>query len=109
MSSEVTDLITAFRDGTLTLEQVAERFRQRAWPPRTAPPPETYLELATVAQQDPPPDVPGSFDEVTAAYDRGELSRAAYRRLAEAAASSTAVAPERPAGSESGEAHPAGL
>lgn len=96
MSSEVTDMITALRDGTLTLDQVAERFRQRSWPPRTTPPPATYLELAAAAQQDPPPDVPGSFDEVTAAYDRGELTRAAYRQLAEAAAESTAVAQEHP-------------
>ena len=101
MSSEVTDLITALRDGTMTLDQVAERFRQRPWPPRAAPPPATYLELATAAQQDPPPDVPGSFDEVTAAYDRGELTRAAYRQLAEAAAESTATEQERPASAES--------
>jgi hypothetical protein len=101
MSSEIPELIAALRDGSMTLEQVAERFRQRSWPPRTTPPPATYLELAAAAQQDPPPDVPGSFDEVTAAYDRGELTRAAYRRLAEAAAESTATAPEQPAAAES--------
>jgi hypothetical protein len=94
MSSEIPELIAALRDGTMTLDQVAERFRQRAWPPRTASTPTTYLDLATAAQQDPPRDVPGSFDEVTAAYDRGELTRAAYRRLAEAAAESTARAAE---------------
>jgi hypothetical protein len=96
MTSEIPELIAALRDGSMTLDQVAERFRQRAWPPRTAPPPATYLELATAAQQDPPPDVPGSFDEVTAAYDRGELTKEAYRRLAEAAAESTAAVPEPP-------------
>jgi hypothetical protein len=91
MSSEIPELIAALRDGRMTLDQVAERFRQRSWPPRAAPPPETYLDLAAAAQQDPLPDVPGSFDEVTAAYDRGEITRAAYRQLAEAAAASTAV------------------
>jgi hypothetical protein len=90
MSSEIPELIAALRDGRMTLDQVAERFRQRTWPPRSTPPPETYLDLAAAAQEDPPPDVPGSFDEVTAAYDRGEITRAAYRQLAEAAAESTA-------------------
>jgi hypothetical protein len=94
MSSEISELITALRDGSMTLDQVAERFRQRAWPPRTTAIPSTYIELATAAQQDPPPDVPDSFDEVTAAYDRGELTRTAYRRLAKAAAESTAPAEE---------------
>jgi len=37
-------------------------------------------------QQDPEPDVPASFDEVTAAYDRGELTRDQYRTLAHAVA-----------------------
>jgi hypothetical protein len=92
MSIEISQLIGALRDGTMTLDQVAERFRQHSWPPRVTPPPETYLDLAAAAQQDPPLDVPGSFDEVTAAYDRGEISRAAYRQLAEAAAASTASA-----------------
>jgi hypothetical protein len=88
MTSEVTDLIDALTDGTMTLDEVAQRFRERSWPGRTTVPPATYLELATAAQQDPEPDVPGSFDDVTAAYDRGQLSRAQYRALAEAAAES---------------------
>jgi hypothetical protein len=89
MSGEVTELITALREGTLTLDEVAQRFRERTWPGRTNPLPSTYLELAAAAQQDPEPDIPGSFDEVTAAYDRGELTRAQYRALAEAVAEST--------------------
>jgi hypothetical protein len=103
MSSEIPELIAALRDGSMTLDEVAERFRQRAWPQRTTLPPATYLELAAAAQQDPPPDVPGSFDEVTAAYDRGELTKVAYRRLAEAAAGSTATTPEQPTATESAE------
>jgi len=100
MSSEVTDLIDALRDGSMTLEQVAQRFRQRSWPRRTTPLPVTYLELAATGQQDPEPDIPGSVDEVTAAYDRGELDRLQYRTLAEAAAESMR-AEDRQAATES--------
>ena len=53
--------------------------------------PQTYLEHATAAQQDPEPDIPGSVDDIVAAYDRGELSYAQYRTLAEAAAEGIAV------------------
>lgn len=86
MSNEVTDLLQAMRDGELTLEQVAQRFRERTWPSSKAPSPTSYRELATAAMSDPEPDVPGSFDDVIAAYDRGELSRDEYRALAEAVA-----------------------
>ena len=36
--------------------------------------------------QDPPPNVPGSFDDVVAAYDRGEITHAQYWTLVEAVA-----------------------
>jgi hypothetical protein len=88
MTTEVTDLLTALRDGTMTLDQVARHFRQRAWPRTRRPEPQTYLELASAAEQDPEANVPGSFEEVASAYRRGELSRADYRILAEAAADS---------------------
>ena len=88
MASEVTELIAALRDGSMSLDEVARRFRERAWPRRRKPAPATYLEMAAAAQEDPEPYVPGSFDDVLAAYDRGELSRAQYRLLAEAAAES---------------------
>lgn len=88
MNTEVTELIEAFRSGAMSLDQLAERFRERSWPRTRAPEPQTYLELSTAAQRDPEPDVPGSFDEVVAAYDRGELTREQYRRLADAAAES---------------------
>lgn len=86
MSSEVNDLIAAFRNGATTLEEVAQRFRERSWPRTRTREPQTYLEHAAIAQQDPEPDISGSFDDVVAAYDRGELSHAQYRFLAEAAA-----------------------
>jgi hypothetical protein len=88
MTSEVSDLIKALRDGTMTLEQVAQRFRERKWPRRRRPPAASYLEMAARAQEDPEPYVPGSFDDVTDAYDRGELSANEYDTLAEAMAES---------------------
>ena len=88
MSSEVTELIEAYRSGAMSLDELAERFRERSWPRTHSSEPQTYLELAAAAQRDPEPDVPGSFDEVVAAYDRGELTREQYRRLAAAAAES---------------------
>jgi hypothetical protein len=88
MSSEVTELITALRNGTMSVEQVAQRFRERTWPRSRQDEPKTYIELAEAAQEDPAPLVEGSFDEVAAAYYRGDLSRPDYRLLANAAAES---------------------
>jgi hypothetical protein len=102
MNSEVTDLINALRDGSMTLDQVAQRFRHRSWPRTTKPAPTNYLELAAAAQQDPEPDVPGSIDEVTAAYDRGDLDRMQYRTLSEAVAESINSEDERKDGGSSG-------
>ena len=88
MTSEVTGLLAALKDGSMSLDEVARRFRERSWPRRKKPAPATYLEMAAAAEEDPEPYIPGSFDDVLAAYDRGELSRAQYRALAEAAAES---------------------
>jgi hypothetical protein len=88
MTSEVSDMLKALRDGTMSLEQVAQRFRDRAWPRRRRPPAASYLEMASRAQEDPEPYVPGSFDDVAAAFHRGDLSRDEYRVLSEAVAES---------------------
>jgi len=88
MTSEVSELINALRDGTMTLDEVARRFRERRWPRRRRPPPDSYLEMATRAQEDPEPYEPNSFDDVTAAYHRGELSDSQYDALTEAMAES---------------------
>jgi hypothetical protein len=85
-ASELTGLIAALRSGDMSLEAVAERFRNRQWPDAAAPEPSNFLELAANSMRDPDPDAPGSFDEVTAAYDRGEITREQYRALAHAAA-----------------------
>lgn len=84
--SEVSELIAALRSGTMSLEEVAGRFRQRTWARTRHAVPRSYSELAAIAQSDPESDVPGSIDEVTAAYDRGELTRDQYRVLAHAVA-----------------------
>lgn len=97
-TTEVTGLITALRHGSLSLEEVAQRFRERTWLRTRRPVPTSYQEMAAAALEDPEPDVPGSFDEVTAAYDRGELTRAQYRALAEAVADSLRAEEQRAEG-----------
>ena len=92
-TTEVAELLAALRAGRLTLDEVAERFRRKSWPTARRPVPRTYAEIA--AQQDVDVDVPGSFDEVVAAYDRGELTREQYRALAHAVADAINAAPQR--------------
>ena len=88
MSSEVADLIQKLRAGTMTLDEVAQRFRERQWPRRNRPAPTSYLEMAARSMEDPDTYDPDSFDDVTAAYHRGELSDDDYDTLAEAMAES---------------------
>jgi hypothetical protein len=88
LSGEVSDLIAALRSGSMSLDEVADKFRQRVWPRTSPPDPKSYIELAAAAQLDPRTDVPDSFDDVVAAYDRGEITREQYRTLVEAAAES---------------------
>jgi hypothetical protein len=82
--SEVTDLIASYKAGELTLNELAERFRGRRWPTTAPPPPSSYLEMAARAQEDPRPSVPNSYDDVTAAYGRGDLTREEYDLLSDA-------------------------
>jgi hypothetical protein len=80
--SEVTDLINRYKSGEMTLEELARTFRARHWPPTPVPPkPSTYLEMAALAQEDPGSNVPGSFDEVEAAFFRHDLSVDEYKVL----------------------------
>ncbi len=85
-ASEVTHLLASLRSGDMTLDEVAVRFMRRKWQLTRSPVTRTYAEMADVAQLDPSANVPGSFDEVTAAYDRGEITREQYRTLAHAVA-----------------------
>jgi len=86
--SEVTELIAALRAGTMSLDQVVARFRERTWPEAPRPDPQTDQEIAARAMDDPDPYVPGSFDDVLLAYDKGELTPAEYEALSQAAADS---------------------
>jgi hypothetical protein len=88
MGSEVTELISALRNGTVTLDEVAQRFRERSWPHRNTEQSATYLDLAAAAERDPDPYLEGSFDEVAMAFHRGELSDSEYEALARAMADS---------------------
>jgi hypothetical protein len=97
MSDEIADMIKALRDGTMTLDEVAQRFRERKWARRRRPPPASYLEMATRAQEDPEPYLPGSFDDVVDAYDRGDLSLVEYQVLSKAVAEAKRVEDEREA------------
>jgi hypothetical protein len=83
-ATEVSALIAALRDGTVTLDEAADRFRRRIWQPTRPGVALTAQERA--AQRDPGGDVPGSFDEVTVAYDRGDLTAEQYDVLSEAVA-----------------------
>ncbi len=87
-SDEVNDLLAALRSGLVSLSEVAERFRAHTWVKQLDPDPESYMALAAAAALDPRTDIPGSFDDVTAAYDRGELTSEQYRVLSEAVADS---------------------
>jgi Zeta toxin len=80
-AGEVPGLVTAYRDGQLTLDGLARRFRDRAWPavPPTCPP---GAAAAALAIDDLEPWQPGSFDEVVLACDLGLLSDADYAVLA---------------------------
>ena len=88
MSSEVTDLIAALRAETMSLDEVARRFRERSWPDEARPQPQTDLEMAARSLDDPDPYVPGSFDDVLAAYYRHDITLDEYEVLAKAAADS---------------------
>jgi hypothetical protein len=83
---EVRDLLDALHEGTVSLEDVALRFRQRSWPWRRPSRPATYLEMAAAELLDPDPYLPGSFDDVVAAYDAGTITRDQFRVLAQAVA-----------------------
>ncbi len=85
-ATEVVDLIAALRSGDMSLDDVVAQFKHRTWQQARGPATRNYAELAEAAQLDPSANVPGSFDEVTAAYDRGEITREQYRKLAHAAA-----------------------
>ncbi len=88
MNNEVVKLIDALRSGEMSLDEVAQRFRKRSWPRSPRQEPKSYLEMAAAAQQDPEPYIPGSFDDVVAAYDLGKITDTEYTALSKAVAES---------------------
>lgn len=105
MTSEVTELIKELRAGTMTLDEVAQRFRERKWPRRKRPAPASYAEMSARTMEDPEPYIPGSFDDVSAAFHRGDLSPEEYRVLSDAVAESKREEDRRLA-EEDGEGEP---
>lgn len=86
MVNEVVELINALHDGTVTLDEVARRFRERKWPRRQKNETASYLDMAAAELQDPDPYIPGSFDDVAAAYHSKKITRDQFRVLSEAVA-----------------------
>lgn len=86
MTNEVTELLNALQEGTMTLDEVAQRFTERSWPQRDRHEQASYLEMAAAELQDPDPYIPGSFDDVAAAYHQKKISREQFRVLSEAVA-----------------------
>ena len=84
MANEIVELLSALRNGEMSLDQVALQFRERSWSRRDLRRPNNYSELMAADAQDPEPYIPGSFDDVTAAYHRGELTDEQYDVLAAA-------------------------
>lgn len=84
--SDVSDQLDRLAEGTATLEQVADVFRERVWP--LAPRPETveYTDLARRDLADPDAAPEGSFLEVAAAWSAGKLNDDQFKVLSEAAA-----------------------
>jgi hypothetical protein len=81
--SDVTDMIAAYGRGELTLDELAQRFRDRNWPPRRMS--SSGLQEAYKQEtEDPGPIAEGSFDEVASAYLQGEISTDEYEILARA-------------------------
>jgi Zeta toxin len=93
----VTAMIDAWRAGQVTLAELVRQFSARTWPavPSVCPP---GLADARAAIDDLEPYVPGSFDDVVAAYDLGQLSDTEYGPLAVAAARARARARSTPYG-----------
>ncbi len=88
MPTEIGDILHALQNGDTTLDQVAQQFRERSWPRRNTAHPNSYDDIAKSELQDPDPFILGSFDEVTAAHVRGEITDDQYGVLAEAMAES---------------------
>jgi hypothetical protein len=84
VDNDVIKLLDALHDGSMTIDEVARKFRERNWPRRPQPSPGSYEELARSEIQDPDHYTPGSYDDVAAAYHRGRLNDDQYTVLVSA-------------------------
>ena len=89
-------MIRSYLAGEMTLDALCRKFRTRRWPavPPVTPP---GMEEAAAAIDDPEPYVPGSFDDVVRAYDRGWITDPDYEALA--------APPRRASGASRGDPH----
>lgn len=83
--SAVTDMLDRLVAGSKTVEEVAEDFRQYAWPV-TRDPAATGEEAFTRSLEDPETPVEGSFFDVSHYHASGQITDDQYDVLAEAAA-----------------------
>jgi hypothetical protein len=86
MSNEIIDLLNALYEGRLSVDEVAQQFRNRKWPRRRRPLPENYMEALAAEFDDPEVYVPESFDDVIAAYGQRKITLEELRVLSEAVA-----------------------
>jgi hypothetical protein len=86
MTSDVTELLNALHEGRLTVDEVARQFEKRKWPRRRRPLPDTYMEARAAELDDPDTYVPGSYDDVIAAYDQQKITLDQLQVLSEAVA-----------------------
>lgn len=95
MSNEVEDLLNALHEGSVSIEEVAQRFRERSWPRRQRETAQSYPEMATAAAHDPDPYIAGSYDDLATAYHQGRLSDAQYTVLVNAIVESKKIEDDR--------------
>jgi hypothetical protein len=88
MTNEVAELLEALHAGTLTTEDVAQRFRARRWPRQRREAVGSYEQILAGETSDPDTYTPGSFDDVIAAYDQQKINREQLRIFSEAATES---------------------
>lgn len=85
-ATEVRELLAALMENRLSLEDVAQRFRERKWIRRERPTDKSTMDWLASQLDDAPPPTPGSFDDVSTAFHEHRITRAQYRVLSEAAA-----------------------
>jgi hypothetical protein len=86
MKNEVTKLLLSLQSGDMTLDEVAQQFRQRRWPRRNLAQNENSSDMAARELMDPDPYFPGSYDDVAAAYNQNKITSDQFRTLSEAIA-----------------------